>query len=119
MTVTAETTVTGVSVPSTERPTARLPVWLGWSLALLALLAAAALVTVALRSDDPDTVMPAHSGIIEHGSPVAVDHQAEVGRPTSPASADVSSAEGGDHSQIIEHGSPTAVDHAAEEAGNG
>ncbi len=100
--------------------------WLGWSLAVVALMAAAVFVTVAVQSDEPTTVSPAtvepataHAGIIENGSPIAVDHAAEVARFTRPGAAGVASVAGGSHSLIIEYGSPTAVDHAAEEARNG
>jgi hypothetical protein len=119
MTVTAESSLSDVAVPSTERRRAHLPVWLGWSLAVLALLAAAAFVTVAVRSDDADTVAPAHAGIIERGSPVAIDHAAEVDRTGAGAAGAVAPSTGGNHALIIEYGSPTAIDHAAEEARNG
>jgi hypothetical protein len=121
MTVTSDPSLTGVSVPSTER-SRHLPVWLGWSLALLAVVATAVFVTVAIRSDDPAPAVPAtpNAAIIEHGSPVAVDHAAEAERSTGSGAAPVAvSGAGGNHSLIIEYGSPTAVDHAAEQAGNG
>ena len=119
MTITTEPTLTGATVPSTGRRTAGIPVWLGWGLAALAVLAAAVLVTMALRSDEPDAAVPSHSGVIENGSPVAVDHAAEVARFTRPGAAGVPAVAGGAHSVIVENGSPVAIDHAAEEARNG
>ena len=126
MTVTTEPTLTGVTVPSTERRSGRIPVWLGWSLAVVALVAAAAFVTVAIQSDEPATVSPAtvepataHAGIIENGSPTAVDHPPRSLASPAPAPPASRPVAGGSHSLIIEYGSPTAVDHAAEEARNG
>jgi hypothetical protein len=122
MTVTSDPSLTGVSVPSSERRSRHLPAWLGWSLALLALVATAVFVTVVIRSDESGPVAPAssHAEIIDNGSPVAVDHAAEVERTTASGAAGAGVAgAGGEHSLIIEYGSPTSVDHAAAEARNG
>ena len=83
-----------------------------WLVLALAVVATAGGIALALGGGDgSDTdVSPAvdqvtatdgdHDGIVENGSPTAVDH--------------ANATAGGDHDGIIENGSPNAVDDAAE-----
>lgn len=77
---------------------------LGWGAVAAGVLAAGALAVATLwggGSDAPDTV-PAHPGIIEHGSPRAIEGSVEDS-PAVPAGPG-----------IAEHGSPRAIDGTVE-----
>jgi hypothetical protein len=116
-------------VEETAKPTSSLPPeatrdWSPmWLLILVGAVAAVIVTVLALRPDN-EVAIPNHQQVIEHGSPTAVDHAAQVvvpnhqqvierGSPTAVDAASTGGAVTGNHQQVIEHGSPTAVDHAA------
>ncbi len=123
-----------IQVKETAKPTSSLPPeatrdWSPMWLLILVGAVAAVIVTVLALRPDSEADIPNHQQVIEHGSPTAVDHAAEVVIPNhqqviehgSPTAVDHAASTGGpvtgDHQQVIEHGSPTAVDHAASTGG--
>ena len=128
MTLIEERTLVEETAPPTSSPPPattrdRSVVWL---LAVLGAVAAIVLAFFAFRGDDGADASN-HQQVLEHGSPTAVDHAAELapnhpqmiehGSPTAVDNA--VDAGTSNHEQVIDNGSPTAVDNTAEVADQG
>lgn len=99
------TTTTLPEARSTESPSRghRRRALLGWGAVGVACLAVGALAVATLSGDGDAPPVPAHSGIIQHGSPRAIEGSVE----------DVATVSAGPG--IIENGSPRAIDGSVED----
>jgi hypothetical protein len=101
---TSTTTVPQVRSPERDRQRGRSRrALLGWGAVGVACLAVGALTVATLTGGDDAPPVPAHPGIIENGSPRAIDGSVE----------DVATVSAGPG--LAEHGSPRAIDGSVED----